>query len=342
MRKLETRKSIMTKLQSYYGLNILVTGGTGMIGRALSKKLIDLGANVTIASIDFPNVDDSLINQVEFVYADLRNFSECKSIVRNKDVVFHLAGIKGSPKLTQSQPATFFTNTMMFNVNMMEAARLAGIQKYLFTSSIGVYAPAKLFKEDDVWNSFPSENDKFAGYAKRMGELQAQAYSIEHNWNAVSIVRPSNVYGLHDNFDPKTGMVIPSLIARFASSENPIKVWGDGTAVRDFVFADDVADGMLIVVDSQILEPINIGSGTGIKISEVVGILKQIFPDKKVIWDSNMPKGDDVRIMDTTKALELGITPKTSLKDGITSVVKWYLEEYNTMDKRYNAFNEYK
>jgi GDP-L-fucose synthase len=193
-----------------------------------------------------------------------------------------------------------------------------------------------------MWNSFPSENDKFAGYAKRMGELQAQAYSIEHNWNAVSIVRPSNVYGLHDNFDPKTGMVIPSLIARFASPENPIKVWGDGTAVRDFVFADDVADGMLIVVDSQILEPINIGSGTGIKISEVVGILKQIFPDKKVIWDSNMPKGDDVRIMDTTKALELGITPKTSLKDGITSVVKWYLEEGNTMDKRYNAFNEYR
>ena len=99
---------------------------------------------------------------------------------------------------------------------------------------------------------------------------------------------------------------------------------------------------MLTVVDSQILEPINIGSGKGIKISEVVDILKQNFPEKEVIWDSTMPKGDDVRIMDTTKALELGISPRTSLKEGITSVVNWYLEKHNAMDKRYNAFNEHK
>ena len=332
----------MSQFQSFNGLNVLVTGGTGMIGRSLTRKLIDLGANVTIASIDTPHSNDSLLTQVKFIYADLRNFSECKTISFDKDIVFHLAGIKGSPKLTQSQPATFFTNTMMFNLNMMEAARLAGVEKYLFTSSIGVYAPAQVFREDDVWQTFPSENDRFAGYAKRMGELQAQAYSIEYNWNAVSIVRPSNVYGFHDNFDPNTGMVIPSLIARFASSENPIRVWGDGSAVRDFIFADDVADGMLTVVDSQILEPINIGSGKGIKISEVVDILKENFPEKEVIWDSTMPKGDDVRIMDTTKALELGITPRISLKEGITSVVNWYLEKHNAMDKRYNAFNEHK
>lgn len=327
---------------SFKGQRILVTGGTGMIGRALVKRLLDEGASITVVSIDKPNDNDCILEQTQFIFADLRNFSDCKRVTKNQDIVFHLAGIKGSPKLTNSQPATFFTNTMMFNLNMMEAARLSGVKKYLFTSSIGVYAPNKIFNEEDVWNTFPSENDRFAGYAKRMGELQAEAYKIEHKWNGVSIVRPANVYGPFDNFDPNTGMVIPSLISRFASNENPIRIWGDGSAIRDFVYSDDVAIGMMEVIKSSFTSPVNLGSGVGVKISKIVEILDNLFPGKEIVWDTTMPKGDDIRVMNTARAENLGIIPRTDIFSGIKKVVDWYKNNITDSDERYNAFNEKK
>jgi len=342
MREFKPGTDFMNSMATFKNQNILVTGGTGMIGRPLVRKLLNEGAILTIASIDKPSLDDELLKHVKFIYTDLRNFEDCKKVVYGNEIVFHLAGIKGSPKLTQSQPATFFTNTMMFNLNMMEAARLAGAQKYLFTSSVGVYAPASLLREEDVWKTFPSENDKFAGYAKRMGELQAQAYSIEHAWNAVHIVRPANVYGPYDNFDPQTGMVIPALIARFASDENPVKIWGDGSAVRDFIYSEDVADGMISLVKSNFLEPVNLGSGEGIRISEVVQILSGLFPEKRVIWDAKSPKGDDTRILQTIRARNLGIIPKVNLIEGISKVVNWYQNNKSFISTKYNAFNEYK
>ena len=332
----------MNSIETFKNHNVLVTGGTGMIGRPLVRKLLNEGAILTIASIDKPNIDDELLKHAKFIYADLRNLEDCKKVVSGNEIVFHLAGIKGSPKLTQSQPATFFTNTMMFNLNMMEAARSDGVQRYLFTSSVGVYAPASLLREEDVWKTFPSENDKFAGYAKRMGELQAQAYSIEHNWNAVYIARPANVYGPYDNFDPLTGMVIPSLISRFTSEENPVKIWGDGSAVRDFIYSEDVANGMIRLVKSNFLEPVNFGSGKGTSILEVVQILNSLFPEKQVLWDAQSPKGDDTRILETIRARNLGIFPKVNLIDGISKVVNWYQNNKNFISTKYNAFNEYK
>ena len=211
--------------------NILVTGGTGLIGMPLVSKLLDYGANLTVVSLDKnPDFDDS----VKFINLDLRNFSNCLKACEDKEIVFNLIGVKGSPKMTLENPASFFIPTITFSINMMEAARLSGVQRYLFTSSIGVYQPADVFNEDDVWSTFPSENDRFAGWAKRMGELQAQAYEIQYKWDKISIVRPANVYGPYDNFDPENAMVIPSLINRATSGERPLTVWGDGSPIRDF------------------------------------------------------------------------------------------------------------
>lgn len=322
------------------GKKVLVTGGTGMIGRALVDKLIKRDCEITIVSIDRPNVTDKLLKETEFIFCDLRDFNETKKLSENKDVVFHLAGIKGSPKMTAEKPSSFFTNTLMFNLNMMEAARISGVQRYLFTSSVGVYSPSNIFVEDDVWKTFPSENDRFAGYAKRMGELQATANQLEYGWNAVSIVRPANVYGPFDNFDSATGMVIPSLISRFASGENPIKIWGDGTAVRDFIYCEDVADGMIEVIERNYTLPVNLGSGTGTRISEIAETLFELFPNKEIVWDTNMPKGDDVRLMDTTRAESLGIKNKIGIKQGLIKTVDWYLNNQDLADFRYNAFME--
>ena len=197
-------------MPNFNGVSVCVTGGTGMIGNYLTRELLGLGAKVRVLSLDISNDFDH--ENIEVIKMDLRSRENCEKAFKNQEIVFHLAGIKGSPKMTATQPASFFTNTLLFNLNVMDAAYKAGVSQFLFTSSVGVYAPAQIFEEDSVWKTFPSNNDKFAGYAKRMGELQAEAYEIEYGWKAVSIVRPANVYGAHDNFDERTAMVIPSLI----------------------------------------------------------------------------------------------------------------------------------
>ena len=132
---------------------ILVTGGTGLIGIPLTKFLVEKEAKVSVASLDKKS---RCHKEANFFKVDLRNFENCLKVCKNKDIVFHLAGVKGSPAVTMSKPASFFYPTIAFNTNMMEAARRSKVERFLYTSSIGVYRPKSIFREEDVWNSFPS------------------------------------------------------------------------------------------------------------------------------------------------------------------------------------------
>ncbi len=325
----------------FQNAKVLVTGATGMVGRQLLPLLLEKGALITSASLDKPsNMNSEVLQNVEFKRLDLRSLDNCLEVTKGKDIVFHLAGVKGSPLLTKQQPASFFTNTMMFNLNVMEASRLNSVSRFLYTSSIGVYAPAEIFQEDDVWSSFPSDNDKFAGYAKRMGELQAEALNIEYGWDAVNIVRPSNIYGPWDNFDPNTAMVIPSLIARIANGENPLQVWGDGTAIRDFIHSRDVASAMIHVMEKNVKGPTNVGSSLRTPIKEIVELLQSINPGLKINWQTDKPVGDDVRLMDITKLKASGFTPKISIAQGVAETFEWFCLNKNETNFRYNAFLE--
>ena len=142
----------------YKNKNILVTGGTGLIGRPLVEMLVAQGAKVTIVSLDDPS---RAPKGTEFVKADLREFSNCMDACKGKDIVFQLAGVKGSPAMTAKRPASFFVPTITFNTNVMEAARRNNVERYLFTSSVGVYSPADVFYEDDVWKVCPAPKDRF-------------------------------------------------------------------------------------------------------------------------------------------------------------------------------------
>ena len=325
----------------YKDKKILVTGGTGLIGRPLVEMLIEAGAKVRIASLDDPSRAHPA---AEFRRADLTQFDNCLEVCEGMDFVFNLVGIKGSPVMAAKKPASFFVPIILFNTNMMEAARRRGVARYLYTSTVGVYSPAEIFYEDDVWKTFPSENDKFAGWAKRMGELQAEAYKIEYGWDKIAIVRPANVYGPYDNFDPANAMVIPSLIKRALDGENPFVVWGDGSAVRDFIHARDVARGMMLALEKGLGQPINLGSGEGVSIKKLVEIVVSNMKTKpEVVWDTSKPAGDKKRLMDITRAKTLlGFEPAVSIEDGIKEVMEWYEENKDITDKRYNVFTENK
>lgn len=324
----------------YKNKKVLVTGGTGLIGKPLVELLIDVGASVRVASMD----DKSRCPAgAEFIRADLTRWDNCQEVVQGMDYVFHLAGVKGSPQMTAKKPASFFVPMMMFDTNVMEAARKAGVDRFLFTSSVGVYAPAEIFREDDVWKTFPSENDRFAGWAKRMGELQAEAYRIEYGWDKVAIVRPVNVYGPYDNFDPANAMVIPSLISRAVGGEDPFVVWGDGSAIRDFIHARDVARGMMLALENAPGNPINLGSGVGVSIKKIVEIIISNLETKPtVVWDTSKPSGDKKRLAETCRANAIGFQPSISLEEGIKETMDWYRQNRNIPDKRYNIFTQKK
>lgn len=320
---------------SFKNKKILITGGCGMIGRSLINLLLNEECEITVADLTSPT---DLPNGVKFINVDLRDFQSCLNICADKNYVFHLAGIKGSPKMALEQPKDFMVPMLQFNTNMMEASFRSNVDWYLYTSSVGVYSPAEVFFEDTVWSTFPSPNDKYAGWAKRIGELQAETYKIQHSWDKISIVRPANVYGLYDNFNPQNAMVVPSLI-RKAQENNILEVFGDGSQIRDFIFADDVANGMIHAVKNKITQPINLGSGKGFTIKEIVDIVvKYSGKDVEVKWLTDAPAGDKIRLFDTTRAKLYGFESSIGLDEGIRKTTDWFVNNKETLDKRYNAF----
>ncbi len=324
----------------FSGKKILVTGGTGLIGVPLVEMLIAKGGQIRIVSLDDPSM---VRRDVEFLRLNLTNFDNCLKACDGMEFIFHLAGIKGSPDMTRKKPASFFVPTILFNTAMMEAARQCGVERYLFTSSIGVYSPAEIFHEDDVWKTFPSENDRFAGWAKRIGELQADAYRIEYGWDKIAIVRPANVYGPYDNFDPDNAMVIPSLIRRAMDGESPLRVWGDGSSIRDFIHARDVARGMLLAIEKGLGQTVNLGSGKGMSIKEIVTIIAgNIKVKPRIVWDTTKPSGDKRRVMDISRAGAIGFHPEIDIRKGIKETMDWYEKNKDIINKRYNVFREQK
>jgi len=305
-------------------VKILITGASGMIGKYLVDMCLDKGYYVRGTDI---RLDDRYLDEkywgdnFDFFQADLRDFDRCKVLVDDIDVVFHVAGVKGSPKRAMEQPNDYFTPMLQFNTNMAEAARLQGVDWYVYTSSVGVYSPSDYFVEDDVWKTFPSENDRFAGWAKRIGELQKDAFKVHYGLDNFSIVRPANVYGMYDDFS-ENGMVIPQLVKK-GYHDDLLSVWGDGTPIRDFINAKDVARGILMSYENKITEPINLGSGDGVRIKDIASIVATHY-GKEIEYDTTKPNGDEIRLMDMTRANSYGFTPEVDLETGIKEVIKYY------------------
>ena len=303
---------------------ILITGASGMVGKHLVDMCLDKGYYVR--GIDI-RLDDRYLEEkywgdnFDFFQADLRDFDRCKVLVDDIDVVFHVAGVKGSPKRAAEQPNDYFTPMLQMNTNIAEASRLEGVDWYVYTSTVGVYQPAEVFKEDDVWTTYPSENDKYAGWVKRLGELQLDCFETHYGLKNYSIVRPANIYGEYDEFGEES-TVIASLVKK-GYHDDLLSVWGDGTPIRDFIHAEDVARGILMSYENQITEPINLGSGDGVRIKDIASIVATHY-GKEIEYDTTKPNGDNKRLMDMTRANSYGFYPEVDLETGIKRVIKYY------------------
>jgi GDP-L-fucose synthase len=323
-------------LESYRGRKVLITGGTGLIGRQVVAILCDAGARVKIVSLDTLRVHPG----AEHIYGDLSDFSFCREITAGMDFVFHIAGIKGSVEVTKSNPASFFVPLLMMNTNVLEACRLSNVEKVLYASSIGAYSSSELFKEsEDLLSGEPM--DMFPGWAKRMAEMQVLTYRTQYGLDNFAIVRPCNVYGPGDNFDPDNAMVIPALMYRIYHGEDPLMVWGDGSAIRDFAYSEDVANGMILALyhgtDSHF---VNLGSGKGYSVQELVETLNSFIPFKYE-FDITKSGGFPKRVMDITVAKKtLSYEPAVSLLDGLKKTWEWYVDHQDEHLKKKNYFKE--
>lgn len=320
-------------LRSFTNKKCLVTGGTGLIGRQVVKILCDEKARVTIASLDKLIVD----KRAKHVYGDLTSFEFCKKITKGVDYLFHLAGIKGSVDVTIKNPASFFVPILMMNTNILEAARQNKVKKIVYTSSIGAYSPASVFKENQARDGPPM--DMFPGWAKRMAEKQIEAYKIQYGLSNFAVVRPCNVYGPGDNFDPKNAMVIPTLMYRIYNKENPVVVWGDGKAIRDFAYSKDVAEGIILALHYGTSGKFaNLGSGKGYSIKQLVETL-HLFLDFNYEFDKTKPAGFPKRVMDISLAKQLiHYNPTTPLLEGLKETWNWFITNQKEYLKKKNYF----
>jgi len=326
----ENREAFYRKV--LHGLNALVTGGTGLIGRQVVDLLTKAGANVKIVSLDDNRVDSTSVH----VKADLREYSVCQDVVGGMDCVFHLAGIKGSAGVSGSQIATHFVPTLMITTNVLEACRESNIKDVLFTSSIGAYPKGSIFKESEY--TIESSPMDFAGWSKRVGELQIQAYREQYGLN-YNIVRPSNVYGPGDNFDPDSAMVIPALLGRVYRGESPLSVKGDLLATRDFVYSRDVAHGILLAMIRGKSDFYNLGSGRKVSIGELVETISNVTGVDYRFNSTEPGPGYRDRLMDIDLARqELGYDPSTSLRDGILETWNWFVDNPDEHMMKQNYF----
>jgi GDP-L-fucose synthase len=329
-------------LDSFGGKSFVVTGGTGLIGREIIRILAEAGGKVISVSLD--DVQPVDLPNIIYLKWDLRDFRDTKILMDGVDYVVHAAGVKGSIEVTKSKPASFFVPLLQFNTNVLEAARLAGVKGLVYTSSIGAYSNAEVFVEgQDEKTPGSPPMDFYAGWAKRVAEMQIQAYKTQYGLNNFAVVRPCNVYGPGDNFDPDNAMVVPSLMWKILNTVkgDKVKIWGDGSAIRDFAYARDVAEGTILALYHQPDFPyLNLGSGTEASIKELVETLFKVV-QFDYEFDTTKSSGFPRRVMDVSKAKELiGYEHTTTLEQGLRETWEWFLENQTEYTKKQNYFRE--
>jgi GDP-L-fucose synthase len=302
-------------------MEILVTGATGFIGSSLVPRLEAAGHSVTALS----RKDYDLLEQSEV----RRLFSE-----HTPDAIYHLAAKVGGILANKTCPADFIYQNLGTNTYFLEEARKAGIKRLIYSFCGCAYGKDSQnpIKEEYLLSQggLPDQNAMFYSLAKAANHLQLVAYRRQYGVDWSSIV-PGNAYGPHDNFSEKDSHVIPGMLRRMHVAEQrgdkKFEVWGTGSPVRDFVYVEDVADAMVLALEKHHGElPINVSSGKGISIRELVELVKRTVGfEGEIAWDTSKPDGHKVKIFDVSRMKGvLGFEPKVGLEDGLKKTYEWF------------------
>lgn len=299
---------------------VCVTGGSGFLGSFLVEELYRLG----VRDIFVPRRADYDLTTAEGVR---RMFAHARP-----EVLFHLAALVGGIGANKDNPGSFFYANAMMGIQLIEQARLSGVEKTVVVGTICAYpkfAPTP-FNEDSLWDGYPEETNAPYGIAKKALLVQCQAYREQYGMNAIYLL-PVNLYGPRDNFDPRSSHVIPALIRKcFEARErgdSEILVWGDGSPTREFLYASDAAHGLVLSAQRYNgAEPVNLGSGDEISIRDLVETIADLCEfDGRIVFDETKPNGQPRRQLDVTRARAyFGFTASTSLADGLRETINWY------------------
>ena len=302
------------------GKRVVVTGGAGFLGSFVIENL----RRREPAEIVIPRSRDYDLREVEAIRALLAQ--------ARPDIVIHLAANVGGIGANRARPAEFFYNNLMMGVQLLHESWRFGVPKFVAIGTICAYpklAPLP-FKEEDLWNGYPEETNAPYGLAKKMMLVQSQAYRAQYGYNSIFLL-PVNLYGPRDNMDPATSHVIPALIRKCIEAkvrgDDYITVWGDGSSTREFLYAEDAAEGILLAAerynDSQ---QVNLGSGYEISIKELAQTIARLTGfTGKIIWDTRQPNGQPRRRLDVTRARALfGFAAQVSFAEGLQRTIEWY------------------
>lgn len=311
----------------FNGKRVLITGGTGFIGSHLVDRLVKNGSEVVVTSRR-----DSLPfyfehRDINVLKGDLSDPSFCRTLVKDMDLVFHLAGLVKGIWYNFKHPATMLQTNAKINTNIIDAAVNSNVEKFQFVSSAcgyPLYAQVPL-REEEFFNGEPEPTNGPYGWSKRLGEVQAKAYHDELGFRT-TIVRPFNAYGPRDNFDPDNSHVIPGLIRKAVAGTDPFIIWGDGTPTRAFVYVSDIVEGMMLVMEKVTdPDPINLGTDKEVSISELAETIVRLSGVKsQLVYDKSRPNGQPRRAANIQKAKSIGYEPKVSLEEGLRNTIDWY------------------
>lgn len=314
----------MDQLNNFIDWNkktVLVTGGQGFLGKYVIEQLEKRGTK----NIIVPSSKDY----------DLRNNENCKRLVQNINIVFHLAARVGGIAMMQARPADIFYDNIMMGTQLIHEAKKANVEKFIALGTVCSYPKfAQLpFTEDSIWDGYPEETNAAYGLAKKMLIVQSHAYRQQYDFKSISLV-PTNLYGPRDNFDPTMSHVIPALILKIfnakKSNQNSILLWGDGSPTRDFLYVEDAARGIILAAEKyDEPEPMNLGSEEEISIKELASLISDLMGFQgKIVWDTSKPNGQPRRCVSNKKAEQkIGFKPQIKLREGLRTTIDWFLKQ---------------
>jgi GDP-L-fucose synthase len=301
------------------GSKVIVTGGTGFLGTHVVAELRGAGAQTTaVGSGDY----------------DLRDRAEIDRMLDDidPDALVHLAAVVGGIGANRAQPGRFFYENALMGIEVLEACRVHEVPKVLVAGTVCAYPKftAVPFHEEDLWAGYPEETNAPYGLAKKMLLVQTQAYRAQYGTNFIYVL-PANLYGPGDNYDLESGHVIPAMIRRFLNAQtggiDEVTLWGDGSPTREFLYAHDAARGFFLALEKYDgADPVNLGSGEEISISDLAALIAELTGYMgTIVWDASEPNGQPRRQLDMSRAREqFEFEARVPLREGLAATIAAY------------------